>query len=154
MWGEENPSAILNSSKMTVNNLEQQSSTNQVLTPVDTQDNENTSLLPDELVVVSTVGDEPVSREISEEAFLKLVLAHKKEDNKARLLIFLTGIFASSLVALISISYIALDKLDSVRSFVKDIIPIVIGPQVTLLGTAFGGYMWVTRDKAKKDDER
>lgn len=137
---------------MTVNNLEKQASTNQVLTPVDTEDNKNTSLLPDELVVVSTVGDEPVSREISEEAFLKLVLAHKKEDNKARLLIFLTGIFASSLVALISISYIALDKSDSVRSFVKDIIPIVITPQATLLGSVFSGYMLLTRDKAKKDD--
>ncbi|TAE58815.1 MAG: hypothetical protein EAZ76_10285 [Nostocales cyanobacterium] len=139
---------------MTVNNLEKQASTNQVLTPVDTQDNKNTSLIYDELV--DTVGDEPVSREISEEAFLKLTLdhklAHKKEDNKARQLIFQTGIFASSVVALISLSYISLDKPDSVRSFVKDIIPIVIGPQVTLLGTAFGGYMWVTRDKAKKDD--
>ena len=139
---------------MTHNNIAKQAPapTNQVLTPVDTQNHKNTSLLPDELVVVSTVGDEPVSREISEEAFLKLTLAHKNEDNKARLLIFLTGIFASSLVALISISYIALDKPDSVRSFVKDIIPILITPQVTLLGTAFGGYMWVTRDKAKKND--
>jgi hypothetical protein len=137
---------------MTVNNLEKQAPTNQVLTPVDTQDNKNTSLIPDELVVVSTVGDEPVSREISEEAFLKLTLAHKKEDNKARLVIFLTGIFASSLVALISISYIALDKPDSVRNFVKDIIPIVITPQATLLGPVFGAYMWVTRDKAKKND--
>lgn len=137
---------------MTVNNLEKQSPANQVLTPVDTQNHKNTSLLPDELVVVSTVGDEPVSREISEEAFLKLVLAHKKEDNKARLLFFLSGIFASSLVALISISYIALDKPDSVRSFVKDIIPIVITPQATLLGPVFGAYMLLTRDKAKKDD--
>ena len=137
---------------MTVNNIAKQAPINQVLTSVDTQDNKNTSLIPDELVVVSTVGDEPVSREISEEAFLKLTLAHKKEDNKARQLIFQTGIFAFSLVALLSISYIALDKPDSVRNFVKDIIPIVITPQVTLLGTAFGGYMWVTRDKAKKND--
>ena len=137
---------------MTVNNIAKQAPTNQVLTPVDTQDNKNTSLLPDELVVVSTVGDEPVSREMSDEALLKLTLAHKNEDNKARLLIFLTGIFASSSVALISISYIALDKPDSVRSFVKDIIPIVITPQVTLLGPVFGAYMLLTRDKAKKDD--
>ena len=137
---------------MTVNNIAKQAPINQVLTSVDTQDNKNTSLIPDELVVVSTGGDEPVSREISEEAFLKLTLAHKKEDNKARQLIFQTGIFAFSLVALLSISYIALDKPDSVRNFVKDIIPIVITPQVTLLGTAFGGYMWVTRDKAKKND--
>jgi hypothetical protein len=70
----------------------------------------------------------------------------------ARLLFFLDGIFASSLVALISISYIALDKPDSVRSFVKDIIPIVITPQATLLGPVFGAYMLLTRDKAKKDD--
>ena len=108
---------------MTVNNIAKQAPINQVLTSVDTQDNKNTSLIPDELVVVSTVGDEPVSREISEEAFLKLTLAHKKEDNKARQLIFQTGIFAFSLVALLSISYIALDKPDSVRNFVKDIIP-------------------------------
>jgi hypothetical protein len=137
---------------MTVNNIAKQVPTNQVLTSVGTQDDKNTSLLPDELVIVSTVGNEPVSREMSEEAFLKLTLAHKKEDNKARQLIFQTGIFASSLVALLLISYIALDKPDSVRNFVKDIIPIVITPQVTLLGTAFGGYMWVTRDKAKKND--
>lgn len=137
---------------MTINNLEKQVPTNQVLTAVSTQDDNNASPLADELVVVSKVGDEPVLREMSGEAFLKLVLAHKKEDNKARLLIFLAGIFASSLVALISISYISLDKPDSVRNFVKDIIPIVMTPQVTLLGSAFSGYMWLTRDQAKKND--
>jgi len=71
---------------MTVNNIAKQVPTNQVLTSVGTQDDKNTSLLPDELVIVSTVGDEPVSQEMSEEAFLKLTLAHKNEDNKARLL--------------------------------------------------------------------
>jgi hypothetical protein len=102
------------------------------------------------------IGEE----ELPEREKLRLLLALKKaenevglkaEDNRAKLLMFLTKLFGVSLVTSFILVGTAINNPSVDKVFLKDIISSLITPQVTLLGGALSGYFLVSRNKDKKE---
>ena len=74
----------------------------------------------------------------------------KRELTKEKLLRCLTKTFAGSLAASFLLVGVAVANPNVDKGFVKDVIPMIISPQVTLLGGAFGAYVFHSRSTRKK----
>jgi hypothetical protein len=74
----------------------------------------------------------------------------KQERTKEKMLTCMLGLLASTLTATFLMVGIAISNPDVDKQFVKDVIPLILTPQITLLSASFGAYVLHTRSKDKK----
>jgi hypothetical protein len=73
-----------------------------------------------------------------------------REDTEAKTLKGIFKLLTGSLSATFFIIAVSIANPQVDKNFVKDIIPLLISPQLTLLGGAFGTYVLRNRDKKNK----
>jgi hypothetical protein len=74
----------------------------------------------------------------------------KQERTKEKILTCIVGLSASTLTATFLMVGIAISNPEVDKQFVKDVIPLILTPQITLLSGSFGAYILHTRSKNKK----
>lgn len=84
------------------------------------------------------VGDVPISKKTSEE--LAVWTGKQRETTRTNLSMWLVKVFGGSLVASFLLVGATAFIPQSDKTFIKDFIPQVITPQLTLLGLAIGFY--------------
>lgn len=85
----------------------------------------------------------------SDENTRRLVLAWLLRDRELNILEWLTKTLSGSLIASLIFIGAAIVNPNVDKNFVKDVIPLIVGTQTTLLGGAYTAYVVRSRQKAK-----
>jgi len=129
--------------------------------------NDETSLVNEEietLILVTGAEERPQEKKLdtdghlsvvagilkdSDENTRRLVLAWLLRDRELNILEWLTKSLSGSLIASLIFIGAAIVNPNVDKNFVKDVIPLIVGTQTTLLGGAYTAYVVRSRQKAK-----
>jgi hypothetical protein len=86
----------------------------------------------------------------AEDEDAQILVWYKACGTKEKILTCMVGLSASALTATFLMIGIAIGNPEVDKQFVKDVIPLILTPQITLLSGSFGAYILHTRSKNKK----